>query len=102
MLSYKNYEPANILFNYIEENEYSKLYAPPIKDFSVAKIVVPKGCKYFLKKRESASILLVFEGFGKMNSTIILDFGKVFYLKANSDCNIESDGISLFQAFCNV
>lgn len=101
MLTYKSFEPNEILFCPFFEDEYCNLYSPPIKDFAVAKIVLPNGCNYSLRKRKSASILLVLEGHGELDA-VVLDFGKVLFIPAHSEFQIISHGISMFQAFCNL
>ncbi|KAK6630836.1 hypothetical protein RUM44_003006 [Polyplax serrata] len=101
MLTYKSYQPDEILFCPIKENEYCLLYSPPITDFAVAKIVLPENCHYTLQKRCSASILLIIEGTGT-TSTTVLEFGKVLFVPESTEIKITSNGITMYQAFCNV
>ena len=101
MLTYKNYLPQEILFSPLVEDDYTLLYSPPIDDFAVAKVTLPENCQYTLKTRQSASILLVYEGCGEFDS-IALNKGKVLFVASNKKCIIKSHGLVLFQAFCNV
>lgn len=41
MLIYKGEKPEEKLFRPVEEDEYSKIFRPPVPDFAVAEIKVP-------------------------------------------------------------
>lgn len=40
MLTYKMESPSSKLFTPINENQFTKVYSPPVQDFAVAKIQV--------------------------------------------------------------
>ncbi|CAH0561338.1 unnamed protein product [Brassicogethes aeneus] len=103
MLIYKGETPRDILFSPEEEDDFTKLYKPPVPDFAVAQIKVPNNVNYSTIKRVSASILLVISGVGSTNTGGTLDKGTVLFIPVNETLTITAgDDLIMFQAFANV
>ncbi|KAL0270585.1 UNVERIFIED_CONTAM: hypothetical protein PYX00_007943 [Menopon gallinae] len=103
MLSYTTYSSSDVIFKPIRENEFSLLFSPPVKDFAVAKIVIPAEKEYLLLKRQSASILIVIDGHGVTRTGSSIKSGCVYYLPSEEEFYIKSkQDVMIFQAFCNV
>ncbi|KAG8228285.1 hypothetical protein J437_LFUL006253 [Ladona fulva] len=88
-----------------KEDAHTTLFAPPIKDFAVAKIDVPGGCKnYKILPRSSASICIVIQGQFEIDS-VSHKRGSVIFLPAGQSLvisNSEQQSLLIFQAFSNV
>lgn len=105
-------------FRPTEENAFTQLYDPPVPDFAVAKLGVPKAEAFVdVPKRDSASILICTKGGGKFRASRAFDGGDVsrvlqegdlrrgmvLFLAAGEQLEIQAtdvDGLYAFQAFC--
>ena len=103
MLTYKHYQAKDICFQPVLEDEFTKAFRPPINEFAVSRSDLPADIEYELLKRDSASIVLVIEGQGMINSNIQLKPGLILYVPSNSKIYVKTNSHTLlFQAFCNI
>nr|CAG4645583.1 EOG090X07LH [Lynceus sp. MCZ IZ 141354] len=101
MLDYQTGPVERFKLNWMKENEYSSLCAPPVPDFSVAQIKVGPNEEYETIARRSASILLVMQGSAKIDA-LPKGFGTVLFLRSNQTCRlIAEESLVVFQAFSN-
>nr|XP_023012378.1 mannose-6-phosphate isomerase [Leptinotarsa decemlineata] len=104
MLNYKGERPEDKIFKPIQEDDHTRLYKPPVKDFAVAQINVPSSLgQYRSIKRKSASILIVIEGQAKF-TTGELKPGTSLFLAANEELEIleVNENLLIYQAFANI
>ncbi|XP_011160062.2 mannose-6-phosphate isomerase isoform X2 [Solenopsis invicta] len=89
----------------LQEDMFTQVFYPPVSEFAVAKINVPKKRPFHtLKPRISASILLIVEGKAKISSKIFAH-GSVLFIPANDVLKVEvasSNSVLMFQAFANI
>ncbi|XP_057664618.1 mannose-6-phosphate isomerase [Diorhabda carinulata] len=87
------------------ENEYTTLYKPPVQEFAVVRIKLPKSIrKYTIPKRDSASIIIVIDGTGKSVDKEVVP-GLILFLAAQEVLEIievYSESILMYQGFTNV
>nr|XP_039248435.1 mannose-6-phosphate isomerase-like [Styela clava] len=109
MLNYQPATPESKIFPSIQKKDdpYVKEYNPPVDDFAVQYISIPKGIsEYTIKAIDSASILLVFEGKGAANkskpSGLDLRPGAVFFISADTDVaiSLSKTPFIAFRALC--
>lgn len=104
MLIYDGAPPENKLYSPICEDEFSVIFRPPVPDFAVVQIQVPKSQgSYSTKKRNSASILLAISGSGNCDGANISP-GTVLFIPANHTVTITDfgDDLLIYQALANV
>jgi len=104
MLIYTGSPPETKLFKPQRENQHSVVYRPPVNDFAVAKIDLPKQSgKHSLIVRETASILLCVSGKGRIGD-IVLRAGSVIFIPANEEVTVEliEEDLLIFQAMANL
>ncbi|CAG9862507.1 unnamed protein product [Phyllotreta striolata] len=104
MVNYKGENQEAKIFKPFIEDQYTRLYNPPIRDFCIAEFSLPKSLKnYELAKRSSASILIVISGIGKTEHKELKP-GVVLFIPSNEVITIVSveEHLSLFQGFANV
>ncbi|KAJ8945084.1 hypothetical protein NQ318_005264 [Aromia moschata] len=105
MLNYRGENPDDKLFNPIEEDQFTKVYRPPVVDFAVAGIEIPTSVgRYSLLKRDSASILIVISGKARYGCQAELKPGTTLFIPSNEVldvCEI-TDDLLMYQAFANV
>lgn len=102
-----DYTPRNIkslLFTPNKDDEYTEIFRPPVNDFAIAKIQIPKGSKHDLIKRSTATIVLIIEGEGTTTNNKVIKMGMSFFLSANDDFKVTSakTDLLIFQAMANV
>ena len=106
--------PDTFKFKPRQENTNALLYDPPVPDFSVAKLLAPKGHKVSFPSRESASIV-IFTDCGRSgsysaskNGSFYVENGQVkkglvLFLAAKDVLQVTPDDkedVVAFQAFC--
>lgn len=105
MLDYTEDFTQDNLFKPNVEDEYTTLFKPPVQEFAVAEIKLPKSVKnYTTPQRDSASILLVIDGSGKSNDKEVVP-GLILFLAAEESLEITdvySESILMYQGFSNV
>ncbi|CAH1155756.1 unnamed protein product [Phaedon cochleariae] len=104
MLIYKGEKPIDKLFKPHNEDDFTKIYKPPVKDFAVAEIRVPTSARnYQTIKRKSASIFIVINGKAKLKEGELKP-GMSLFLSADQELAIIeiSEDILIYQAFANV
>ncbi|KAF5294323.1 hypothetical protein FQR65_LT10776 [Abscondita terminalis] len=104
MLTYDSKPAHKQLLQPIIEDPYCQLFAPPVPDFAVIRMEIPAALgDYKLKARNSASIVIVIGGFGKIKGAPI-KAGTVLFFPANDESKIEgiTQDVLLFQAMANV
>lgn len=103
MLTYKHYRAKDVCFQPIVEDDFTKAFRPPINEFAVSRTDLPAYIDYELVRRPSASIVLVIEGQGVLNSNLQLKSGLILYIPSDGKCSVKTtEPTLLFQAFCNV
>lgn len=105
-----NYTPATAeskKFSAVQDKKDSYLttYNPPVDDFAVERVCVPKNIStYSFVAKQSASILLFIEGRGSSINPGGFEIkpGMVLFLSANSslDIKIEGTGLLAFRSLC--
>lgn len=105
MLDYTEDFTQDNLFKPNVEDGYTTLFKPPVQEFAVAEIKLPKSVKnYTTPQRDSASILLVIDGSGKSNDKEVVP-GLILFLAAEESLEITdvySESILMYQGFSNV
>ncbi|KAJ8984387.1 hypothetical protein NQ317_003535 [Molorchus minor] len=104
MLTYKGVNPNEKIFAAIEEDQFTKLYKPPVIDFAVAGVEVPTSIgRYSLLKRDSASILIAINGRAKFCGGEIKP-GMTLFLPAYYILEIVDivEDLLMYQAFANI
>ncbi|KAB0790864.1 hypothetical protein PPYR_14951 [Photinus pyralis] len=104
ILTYQTKPAREQLLRPTVEDAYCQAFKPPVPDFAVIKIEVPAAVgDYTLKPRQSASVLIVIGGGGRMGSTR-LKAGTVVFIPANEKYEIVdiTQDILMFQAMANV
>lgn len=104
MLIYKGGKPEEKIFQPVQEDDYSHIYKPPVKDFAVVEIRVPINIKqYTTIIRNSASIIIVISGSGSSN-TLSLKPGRTLFLAAGESLGINeiTEDLVIYQAMANV
>ncbi|KAJ8926433.1 hypothetical protein NQ314_021221 [Rhamnusium bicolor] len=108
MLNYKGEKISEKLFATIDEDQFTKLYKPPVIDFAVAGIQVketfPESIEnYELLTRESASILIVISGSARFDK-IELKSGTTLFIPAHDILHISNitEELLMYQAFANI
>ncbi|XP_044727663.1 mannose-6-phosphate isomerase [Chrysoperla carnea] len=105
MLEYDSMPLTSIKMQPIMEDECTILFKPPVPDFAVAEIKIPKSHgTYTLRKRSTASIIIIISGTGEDTiDKIKLYPGKVLFLGANSVIHIANEtDLLIYQALANV
>lgn len=104
MLDYTCREGKSLIFAPEKENEFCEIYRPPIQDFAIAKIQVPKGKKVDLIKRSTATIVLIVDGEGTTTNKKTIKSGMSFFVSANDVFKVISvqTDLLIFQAMVNV
>lgn len=102
MLSYRCEPPSSKLFQGLSEDEFTVIYKPPVPDFAVAKIYIPRETTYYFIPRISASICIVISGKARLDGSEI-GRGSVFFLVAAQAPFLEvtEKNFLLFQAMAN-
>lgn len=104
MLTYRMEAADCKIFQPVAENSVTKLFAPPVEDFAVAKISAATNSSVLeLIPRGSASIVLVLSGKGNADG-LNLFTGSIVFLPASKPFKITcaSNDLMLYQAFANV
>jgi len=94
-------------------DEFVKVYNPPVDDFSVKKIQIPRGCTsdYTFKPINGPSIILTITGCGaveydKGSKTLHLAKGSVFFISCNEEIRLvdicPDEEVLIFQAYCDL
>lgn len=105
ILTYNSKPAHDQLLQPVREDAFCQLFKPPVPDFAVVRIELPANLKsYTLKRRDSASILIVINGSGRMGSSANLKAGVVLFIPANEQREIVdiAQGMLMFQAMANV
>jgi len=106
MLTYNSYNPEEIKFAPIQEDETTKVFRPPVKDFAVAHIQLESNTKHQLNQRNSGSIILCISGNAQAqfnDSSLLFGPGSVVFLPANETLFFHTQSsVVLYQAFCNL
>lgn len=106
MLTYKC-EPSSVKrFQPIRLDDFTQVFRPPIKDFAVAKIVIPSSTNnYELIPVKSAAILIIIEGSVEINLQNFNE-GTVLFIGANEKLNLKilnkTKKTVIFEAFTNI
>lgn len=98
-------------FKAVADSDHSVVYDAPVPDFSVAKLVAPKGKSVKFPTRKSASIVLVTDGevgfysVARKNDVkeAAVKKGLVLFLQAEEVLELkaeEKEEIEAYQAFC--
>lgn len=112
MLNYQAKSAKENLFPSVKDtsDEYSTMYNPPIPDFAVTKVQLPKNTKYTLPSLDSASIVLVIsgEGTGKnktmQDGGLSLGRGSVLFISAGESVDVsvgDSSDMLMFRAYAD-
>ncbi|XP_065171083.1 mannose-6-phosphate isomerase isoform X2 [Atheta coriaria] len=88
ILNYNGAPQKSKLFQPIKENEFTKLFRPPVNDFAVAVTEIPKGKTVTLVIRTVASIALFVKGYGHTHDSIVCSPGTVLFIPANEEVRI--------------
>lgn len=104
MLDYTCREIKSLIFAPQKEDEFCEIFRPPIQDFAIAKIQVPKGKKLDLIKRSTATIVLIVDGEGTTTNKKTIKRGMSFFISANDVFKVISvqTNLLIFQAMANV
>lgn len=104
-LNYDASTPEEKLFQSIDVGPHSQLFAPPVKDFAVVKVAVPKDVgSYAIENRRFGSIFIVLEGQATANDSLELKAGSVIFLPAtvrNLGLKITAGPFVAYQALYN-
>lgn len=109
MLNYQPASPESKKFPPAQHKDdpYIEVYNPPVNDFAVQCLKIPKGIsKYTLPAVDSASILLILEGKGEAietsSSKLSIRPGAVFFINANADLQmlLTESPLFAFRALC--
>ncbi|KAK4878281.1 hypothetical protein RN001_010787 [Aquatica leii] len=104
MLTYTSKPAHQQLLQPMIEDPFCQLFAPPLPDFAVVRIEIPATLgNYRIKSRNSASIVIVIGGSGKINK-IRVKAGTILFFPANEEFEIVdiTHNVLLFQAMANV
>ncbi|WWC64943.1 mannose-6-phosphate isomerase, class I [Kwoniella dejecticola CBS 10117] len=91
--------------NFNEQDDTSKLYDPPIAEFSVVKINLPAGGKTPHRKIEGPSIAIITQGKGSVSASsnedeVDFERGQVIFIGADQEVQWEaSEELEVFRAF---
>jgi mannose-6-phosphate isomerase len=107
MLKYQCQDAEKLKFKPVQETDVTTVYNPSVPDFAVAKICLSSPSTP-IPVRESASIVIVISGEGKLVTTndgseIPLVKGTVFFAPASQKLEVEKLGpgdLVMYQAFC--
>jgi mannose-6-phosphate isomerase len=104
MIIYKGETAKEKIFKPIVEDNCCQIFKPPVADFAIAQIRVPISLKsYNVKKRGSASTVLVVNGKAKSDNICLIP-GTAVFLPANQEFKISdiSEDLLMYQALANV
>lgn len=98
MLTYRTGLPS--IQRGLEQNEGIRLYSSPVSEFEVEAITVSDTL--LLPSRQGPSILLVLDGTGMADSSLLLTRGRVYIIPANTCISIQATSrLELYHAFPN-
>ncbi|XP_018319279.1 mannose-6-phosphate isomerase [Agrilus planipennis] len=100
--NFKGSLPEEKIFKPLKDGEFSVIFKPPVKDFTVIQYEIPVSVgKYKLPARNSASIILIVNGTGASQQKLIP--GTSVFIPAYQEYEIEVlDDLLIFQAAANV
>jgi mannose-6-phosphate isomerase len=104
MIIYKGETAKEKIFKPIVEDNCCQIFKPPVADFAIAQIRAPISLKsYNVKKRGSASTVLVVNGKAKSDNICLIP-GTAVFLPANQEFKISdiSEDLLMYQALANV
>lgn len=92
-----------------QSSKYTKLYDPPIDEFSVLRTVLPSGATESMQGVHGPSIVLVIEGDNIAlengnGDSFMISKGHVYFVAADVPLKLENRGqkeVVLFRAFCD-
>ncbi|KAJ1529786.1 hypothetical protein ONE63_006532 [Megalurothrips usitatus] len=107
MLTYNCEEADSKRFQPVAVDSYTQIFSPPVPDFAVAKVEIPKQTdSYDIGPRTSASIILVVSGKGSAKHDLQVQRGSVLFVPAHTTFSVSTAGFSesllLFQAMANI
>ncbi|XP_060531233.1 mannose-6-phosphate isomerase [Cylas formicarius] len=104
MLIYKGEKAESKLFAPVQEDKFSVIFKPPVPDFAVVRIEVPKSEFSFTPaKRDCASILLVISGQAQYQSSRV-GSGTTLFIPASETAKFTGiiEDMLIYQAVANV
>lgn len=109
MLTYKCHSPSETLFypSKDQNDEFKKIFNPPVPDFAVSKIEVPSDVKHYtFYPLDSACILLIINGSCSIkasNKNLQVGKGSVLFISCGEKLEMEiDDGLLMFCAYCDL
>ncbi|RWS28817.1 hypothetical protein B4U80_02480 [Leptotrombidium deliense] len=103
-LTYESKNIQNLVLKPTVVDENVSIYEPPVEEFAVECIKVPKNRSYTISGKPSASFLIVIDGYGTAENSLNLYPGFVSFIPASttSTINIVNDDLLMFRSFCPI
>ncbi|KAJ3658124.1 hypothetical protein Zmor_009882 [Zophobas morio] len=104
MVNYHGDKAENMIFTPEQEDKECQIFKPPVPDFAIVQIKVPKSLKtYSTKKRTTGSTLLVISGEAKSRDMPLVA-GTALFVPANDEFIITeiAEDLLMYQGLANI
>ncbi|XP_049269649.1 mannose-6-phosphate isomerase [Rhipicephalus sanguineus] len=102
MLTYNSVPLSQVRFPAVSTSLETCCFSPPISDFAVNMIKIMPDTNFLLKGIDSASILLVIHGEGKIGNLKVQKGSILFLVAEKAHTIVSTSSMCLYQAFCPV